>query len=70
MRFLRKHKVTKTLLVISDLHLSAGNFVNNKKNNLEDFHYDQELVQFFEYYSSKDYQSREVEIIIQRTNYG
>ena len=33
-------------------------------NNLEDFNNDQELVQFFEYYSSGDYKNQEVEVVI------
>lgn len=64
MRFLRKHKVNKTFIIISDLHLGAGYFINGTKNNLEDFHYDQELVQLFEFYCEKKYQNREVELII------
>ena len=52
------------MLVISDLHLGAGYFFQGQVNNLEDFNFDQELVQFFQYYSSGDYKGQEVEVII------
>lgn len=64
MRFLRKNKINKTVLVISDIHLGAGNIVNGKRNYLEDFHYDHELVEFLEYYSSSEFSSREIELVI------
>ena len=64
MRFLRKDKVDKTILVISDIHLGAGAIVNSRRNYLEDFHYDSELVDFLSYYSSGDYAGREVKLII------
>lgn len=64
MRFLRKDKTEKTILVISDIHLGAGAYVGNRRNLLEDFHYDRELVEFFEYYSTGDYAHREVELVI------
>jgi len=64
MRFLRKEIVKKTVLVISDLHLSAGTFHQGNRNQLEDFHYDQELIEFLEYYSSNEYLNRDVELVI------
>lgn len=65
MRFLNKNKTPdKTVLVISDLHLSAGIIVNGKRNVLEDFHADQELVSFFEYYCSGSYSNAHVEVVI------
>lgn len=64
MRFRRKNNIKKTILVISDVHLGAGHVVDGKRNYLEDFHFDQELVEFLEYFSSGDYASREVELII------
>lgn len=65
MRFLRRNKKAKKhVLVISDLHLGAGAFIDGKKNPLEDFHSDSELVDFFHYFCSEDYASLEVEIII------
>ncbi len=64
MRFLRKNKAYKTILVISDIHLGAGAYVKGVKNFLEDFHYDEEMVEFLHYYSSGDFDKREVELII------
>jgi len=64
MRFLQKNKSKKTILIISDIHLGAGAYVNGQRNYLEDFHSDKELVDFIEYFSSGDYQNREVELII------
>lgn len=64
MRFLRKDKVKKSIIVISDIHLGAGAYVNSKKNYLEDFYYDKELVDFINFYSTGDYLNREVEMII------
>jgi UDP-2,3-diacylglucosamine pyrophosphatase LpxH len=65
MRVLRKNKkLEKLILVISDLHLGAGAVVDGRRNALEDFQSDQELVDFFVYYSTGDYASVEVEIII------
>ena len=64
MRFLHKNEVNRTILVISDIHLGAGLFVKDKMNFLEDFHYDKELVEFFEYYSKGEYLDRDVQVII------
>lgn len=64
MRFLQKNKTSKTILVISDIHLGAGVLVNGKRNYLEDFHFDKELVDYLDYFSSGDYQNKEVELII------
>ena len=66
MQFLRRNNsnLGKLILVISDLHLGAGHMVNGKKNFLEDFHYDQELIEFLNFYSSKDYANTPVELII------
>lgn len=64
MKFLRKNKTEKVILVISDLHLGAGDYVNGKRNFLEDFHFDKELVEFLEYYSQDSFQSKPVELII------
>ena len=64
LRFLRKKTRKKVCLVISDLHLGAGYFFDGKVNNLEDFNYDQELVQFFQYYSSGKYKGIDVEVVI------
>lgn len=65
MRFLRKNKkLQKLILVISDLHLGAGAVVEGRRNALEDFHSDQELVDFMNYYSTGEYANTEVELII------
>lgn len=64
MKFLQRNNIKKTILVISDLHLGAGLIVNKRKNFLEDFHYDKELIEFIEYHGSMHYQEREVELII------
>lgn len=64
MRFIKKKSPDKIILCISDLHLGAGNFLNGKKNNLEDFHYDKELVEFLDFYSSGKYIKTNIELII------
>ena len=64
MRFLQKDKFKKTILVISDLHLGAGAFFDGKRNPLEDFYHDKELVDFLDFYSDGEYQNREMELII------
>lgn len=60
----QKNSVQKVVLVISDLHLSAGKMMKGKRNLLEDFHYDNELIDFLNYYSSGDYLDIEVELVI------
>jgi len=42
-------------LVISDCHLSAGHQFESRKNPHEDFYFDDELVDFIEYFSKKAY---------------
>lgn len=64
MKFHQKNEFKRTIIVISDLHLGAGNSVNNRKNPLEDFHFDKELIEFIEYHSSGHFLDREVELII------
>ena len=64
MKFLQNSNIFKTIIVISDLHLGAGVNVNNRRNFLEDFHYDKELIEFIEYHSSGHYLDREIELII------
>ena len=66
MRFLHEQqkKIKKTILVISDIHLGAGAMVNGRKNYLEDFCYDREMVEFIQYHCSHQYENREVELII------
>lgn len=60
----QKNNFQKVILVISDLHLSAGKMIKGKRNLLEDFHYDNELVDFLNYYSSGDYEQKSVELVI------
>jgi len=60
----QKNNVQKVILVISDLHLSAGKMIKGKRNLLEDFHYDSELIDFLNYYCAGDYQDVEVELVI------
>jgi UDP-2,3-diacylglucosamine pyrophosphatase LpxH len=64
MKFLPIDNPQKIILVISDLHLSAGKTIKGKRNLLEDFHYDNELIDFLNYYSSGDYENIEVELVI------
>lgn len=65
MKFLKKQKKSKKLaLVISDLHLGAGPYIQDKKNPLEDFHFDSELMDFLNYYSTGEFQNKEVELVI------
>jgi len=60
----QKNDTQKVILVFSDLHLSAGKMIKGKRNLLEDFHYDSELVDFLTYYSTGDYEDIEVELVI------
>lgn len=60
----QKNSTQKAVLVISDLHLSAGKMIKGKRNLLEDFHYDNELIDFLDYYSSGDYKDIPVELVI------
>ena len=65
MRFLSKNKkAQKHVLVISDLHLGAGATFNGARNQLEDFHSDEELVEFIRYFSTRDYSNAEVDLVI------
>jgi UDP-2,3-diacylglucosamine pyrophosphatase LpxH len=60
----QKNNVQKVILVISDLHLSAGKMIKGKRNFLEDFHYDNELIDFLKYYCTGDYANLPVELVI------
>ena len=64
MRSHQKNKPEKVVLIISDLHLSAGKMIKGKRNLLEDFHYDNELIDFLNYYSENEYENIEVELVI------
>ncbi|MEW6057993.1 MAG: hypothetical protein AB1540_15410 [Bdellovibrionota bacterium] len=57
--------MNKIKLVISDCHLSAGLHFESEKNPHEDFFFDDEMVEFFEYFSTGKYgDGCEVELII------
>jgi len=64
MKYQQKIEAQKLILVISDLHLSAGKMLKGKRNLLEDFHYDTELIDFLNYYCSGEYEHLEVELVI------
>lgn len=53
----------KTVIVLSDLHLGAGEFFQERRNLLEDFFFDKELINLFQYYSTGVYEDRHVELI-------
>ena len=46
---------SKFKIIISDCHLSAGRFFEGRLNAHEDFHMDDEMCQFFDYFSSGKY---------------
>ena len=55
----------KFKLIISDVHLGKGRTQpNGTTNTLEEFFYDEQLVEFFDYYMSGEFKSSEVELII------
>ena len=43
------------MIVISDCHLSAGRFYDGLLNPHEDFHFDDEMCAFFDYFSTGRY---------------
>jgi UDP-2,3-diacylglucosamine pyrophosphatase LpxH len=45
----------KVIFVISDCHLSAGRFYEGNLNPHEDFHFDEEMCDLFQYFSSGEY---------------
>lgn len=54
----------KIKLVISDLHLGRGRISNGVINPLEEFYFEDKLVEFLDFYSSGKYRDAEVELII------
>lgn len=54
----------KTVIVLSDLHLGAGEMIEGKRNLLEDFYFDRELINLFKHFSGDTYEDRVVEIIL------
>ena len=64
MKSQHKDNIEKLILVISDLHLGAGKMYKGKRNLLEDFHYDNELIDFLTYFSTGHYAEIKVELVI------
>lgn len=55
----------RTVVIVSDCHLSAGPYFEGRPNPHEDFHSDEQMRELFEYFSSGDYGGRHpVELII------
>lgn len=53
------------ILVVSDLHLGKGEFLKSGQFNLlEDFHEDEKLSEFLDYYSSGKYDSSDVHLVL------
>lgn len=52
------------MIIISDCHLSAGRIFEGKLNPYEDFHFDDEMVEFFRHFSSGRYADNAVELLI------
>ncbi len=58
----KRHKVK---IVTSDMHLSAGRFIDGVQNPHEDFYFDREFCEFLEFFSSEPYgEGCEVELIL------
>lgn len=54
----------KIKLVLSDFHIGSGRVLpNGRRNELEDFFFDQKFVEFLQYYRTGDYEKGEVELI-------
>lgn len=53
----------KTILIVSDLHLGAGDTIEGKKNPLEDFHFDEKFANLLEWKSSQNEQPFEMLIL-------
>ena len=52
-------------LVLSDLHLGVGRILENGQiNSLEEFYFDEKLVEFLHYYTSGKYAGAQVELIL------
>ncbi|MCO5141638.1 MAG: hypothetical protein M9962_00950 [Oligoflexia bacterium] len=60
-----RYKRKKIKVITSDMHLSAGRFVDGIQNPHEDFFFDREFCEFLEYFSSGPYGEHcEVELIL------
>jgi UDP-2,3-diacylglucosamine pyrophosphatase LpxH len=58
-------KSRKIKIVTSDMHLSAGHFLDGVQNPHEDFFFDREFVEFLEFFSTGSYgEGCEVELIL------
>lgn len=64
MKSRRNADVHKLVLVISDVHLGAGKHVRGRRNTLEDFHHDGELIDFLNWHCQGDWEQKEVELVI------
>jgi len=66
MKFLNlsKKRPDKIILVISDVHIGAGPYIESRFNYLEDFHYDDVFSEFLIHYISPEYQGIAVELVI------
>jgi hypothetical protein len=52
-------------LVVSDFHLGKGRYLGDKtKNLLEDFIYDREFAEFLKYYSTQEFETADVELVL------
>ncbi len=55
----------KIKLVISDLHLGLGRTLEDgSTNSLEEFYFDEKLIEFLHYYSSGEFRDADVELVI------
>ncbi len=61
---MEKKQSEKLILVLSDTHLGAGQYIFGQKNILEDFFHDEELIAFFQYYSQDQYYDQKIEVIL------
>ena len=53
------------ILVVSDFHLGKGTFLKNgQKNLLEDFDEDERFIEFIDYYSTGNYEKKEVHLVL------
>lgn len=64
MKSRRSHDWKKLVLVISDLHLGAGKQLRGRRNLLEDFHFDSELIDFITFHASGEHEEKTVELVI------
>ena len=56
---------TRYTLVISDFHLGSGaRLSDGRPNPMEDFPYDDSLIEFLEFYSGGEWENRDVELVI------